>query len=285
MESTFIAIRALGAIATLFILTRILGKKQISQLTLFEYITGIALGELAGFLSTDLERNYVHGIVAMLVWFTVPFTLEYVTLKNKTLRGWLEGTGRTLIKDGKVLEDHLKKERYSIDELMEQLRKKGAFNLANVEYAILEPSGEMNVQMKPEHRPLTPHVLGIRIKEQGVPLTVIEDGEVIDNHLVEAGLNHEWLYTELEKIGVKQENVFLAQVDVHGQLYVDLYNDGITVPVPHPRSILLAMLKKCQADLELFGLSSSSESARQMYTICAVKLDHVLKQIFPLLKE
>ncbi|UUZ87336.1 hypothetical protein LJK88_19030 [Paenibacillus sp. P26] len=116
MDWMHVALRSLGAVAMLFLITRILGKKQISQLTFFEYITGITLGEVAGFISTDIEAHYMNGITALLVWFIVPFSLELLTLKSKRLREWFEGSGTVMIKEGKVLEDNLKKERYTADE-------------------------------------------------------------------------------------------------------------------------------------------------------------------------
>ena len=83
--------RSLATLVILFAFTRILGKKQISQLSFFEYIMGITLGELAGFISTDIERNYFHGLIALCVWFAVPFGIEMLTLKSVKLREWLEG--------------------------------------------------------------------------------------------------------------------------------------------------------------------------------------------------
>ncbi|WP_409341418.1 DUF421 domain-containing protein [Paenibacillus sp. MBLB4367] len=280
-----IAIRSLGAVAILFAMTRILGKKQISQLTFFEYITGIALGELAGFLSTDMEAHYMHGIVAILVWFAVPFFLEYLTLKSKRLREWFEGKGTVMIKDGKILEDNLKKERFTGDELLESLRTKNVFRVADVEFAMLEPSGDLSVLLKKEQQPLTPASLGITQSPEQEPQTVIIDGNIMDEGLATSGFSRGWLSTELEKIGVAADNVFIAQVDAHGQLYVDLFDDQINVPAPQARALLLSALKKCEADLELFGMSTHNESAKAMYDDCAARLTREIANVTPLLKR
>jgi uncharacterized membrane protein YcaP (DUF421 family) len=284
-EWLLIVFRSLGAVVMLFILTRILGKKQISQLTFFEYITGITLGELAGFISTDMESHYFYGVLALLVWFTVPFIFEHLSLRNRTLRNWLEGKGTVVIQDGKVLEDNLRKERFSPDELMEVLRKKDVFNVNEVEYAVLEASGDLNVLLKKENQPLTPKSLGIKVAPEAEPQVVIMDGKILDNSLTRIGHNRDWLNTELKKLGVSAENVFLGEVDAFGQVFVDLFDDKQKVPKPETRASLLAVLKKCEADLELHSLSTKDKAAKQMYARCAVEMERVIGAMTPLLKR
>ncbi|WP_042121447.1 DUF421 domain-containing protein [Paenibacillus senegalensis] len=269
----------------LFVLTRILGKRQISQLTFFEYITGIALGDLAGTLSTDLEANYLHGVASLLVWFALPFGMELLTLKSIRLRRLLDGQSTALIQEGKILEDNLKKERFTADELLEQLRTKSIFRVADVEFATLEPNGELSVLLKEEHQPLTPKHMGIQVPPANNPQTVIIDGEILDEPLSKIGLNRGWLHTELEKQGVAQQNVFLAQVDNMKQLYVDVYSDELKIPTPQNKELLHALLKKCQADLELFALQCTQAEAKEMYTDAAGSIQRVLDSITYLLKR
>ncbi|MCS7461670.1 DUF421 domain-containing protein [Paenibacillus doosanensis] len=285
MDWLHIALRSLGAIAVLFLITRLLGKKQISQLTFFEYITGITLGELAGFISTDIESHYTLGLTALLVWFIVPFTIELVTLKSVTLRKWLEGNGTVMIKDGKVMGKNLKKERYSADELLEQLRKKSVFNVADVEFAVLESSGELNVLLKKENQPLTPKHLGIKVGPEKEPQTVIIDGNIMDEPLATAGFSRAWLNAELEKIGVTKDNVFLGQVDSYGALFVDLYDDMLQVPANNEKLLLLANLKKCEADLTLYALATQSKDAKATYEQCVKQLREQITVLVPLLKR
>lgn len=279
-----ILLRSLGALTVLFVFTRILGKKQISQLTFFEYIMGITLGELAGFISTDIEKHYFLGILAMCVWFIVPFGLELLTLKSKILRQWFEGKGRVLIKEGKVLEDNLKKERLTADELMEQLRAKNAFRVADVEFAVMESSGELSVLLQKDKQPLTASDLGMKLVNEVEPQTVIIDGKIMHEPLATIGLNPGWLKTELEKIGVTAENVFLGQVDAYQQLYVDLYDDMIKTPAPQAKALLLATLRKIQADLELFALSTREKNAKTMYGRSAQALEGVISRLKPMLE-
>ncbi|MEK8129354.1 DUF421 domain-containing protein [Paenibacillus filicis] len=279
-----IALRSFAAVVILFTITRILGKKQISQLTFFEYMTGIAIGELAGFISTDLEAHFMHGVIAIMIWFLIPFLFEFLTLKSKRLREWVEGKGTVMIKEGKIMEDNLKKERYTADELLEQLRNKSVFSVADVEFAILETSGDLSILLKRENQPLTPKHLGIKVAPESEPQAVIIDGNIMDEPLATAGLSRAWLQTELEKIGVTEENVFLGQADSYGQLTVDLYDDVIKVPQPAVKPLLLATLKKCEADLALFGLSTRQPEAKAMYENSMRQMAEVIRQAEPLLK-
>src|SRR5690606_2859873 len=145
---------------------------------------------------------------------------------------------------------NLKKERYTTDELLNQLRQKNAFRVADVEFAVLETSGNLSVLMKPQNQPLTAARLGIVVPNTPEPQTVIMDGKIMDEPLATAGYSRAWLHTELEKIGVTVENVYLAQVDEYGQLYIDMYDDQLQIPAPSSLALLWASLKKIEADLE-----------------------------------
>jgi len=278
-----IALRTLVAILVLFGLTKLLGKRQVSQLSMFEYITGITIGSLAAYISLDLEANWYLGLISLLVWVGVSIFIEFLTIKSKIARDIIDGKPTILIKKGKILEDNLKKERLTIEELLEELRGKNAFKVADVEFAIMEPNGDINVLLKKENQPLTPKQLNIKVGNEEEPQAVIIDGKIIPESLATLGLNQDWLNTELEKLGVTLENVFLGQVDAYGQLYVDLYDDKIKVPQPQQKAALLATLKKCEADLEMYGLSTRTPYAKQMYEKCSQDLMKVIQEIRPYL--
>ncbi len=181
------------------------------------------------------------------------------------------------------MDDNLKKSRLTVDELLEQLRKKDVFLLADVEFAVIESSGELNVLLKRENQPITPKHLGIKVAPEPEPATVIIDGNVMDEPLATRGFNRRWLHTELEKLGVTADNVFVAQVDGFGQLYVDTYDDKWQVPMPQEKELLFAQLKKSEADLELFALACERDEAKQIYGDCAGLMQSVLEQVRPLL--
>lgn len=278
-----IALRTLVAVIVLFVLTKLLGKRQVSQLSLFQYITGITIGSLAAYISLDLEATWYLGIVSLAVWVAVSLGIEFLQLKSKAVRDFADGKATVLIKDGKILEDNLNKERLTTDELLEQLRKRNVFKTADVEFAIMEPSGEINVLLTKENQPLTPKHLGIKVSPEQEPQAVIMDGQIMNEPLATIGLNREWLTVELTKLGVALENVFLGQVDSYGQLYVDLFDDQIKVPQPQKKAALLANLKKCEADLEMFGLATSNDKLKTMYEDCSKMLMEVIEEVRPLL--
>ncbi|CAM4318444.1 MULTISPECIES: DUF421 domain-containing protein [Bacillus] len=284
-EWTLVILRSVFILIILFAITKWLGKRQISQLSFFEYIAGMTIGAIAAQVSTGLDSKFFHGVFAILIFAVVPFLTGILSLKNKTARDFFEGKSTVLIKDGKILEDNLKKEKYTSDELLELLRGKDAFSVADVEFAVLEPSGELNVLLKKDRQPLTAKDIGLKVANEKEPQTVIMDGNVLDEPLSASGHNRAWLHAELEKLGVVIENVFLGQVDSYGQLTIDIYNDKLQMPSPQNKPLLLASLKKCHADLELFSLETKSKSASEMYSKNAKQIEKILNKVTYLLKE
>ncbi|MGH0483125.1 DUF421 domain-containing protein [Bacillus mycoides] len=284
-EWTLVILRSVFILIILFAITKWLGKRQISQLSFFEYIAGMTIGDIAAQVSTGLDSKFFHGVFAILIFAVVPFFTGILSLKNKTARDFFEGKSTVLIKDGKILEDNLKKEKYTSDELLELLRGKNAFSVADVEFAVLEPSGELNVLLKKDRQPLTAKDISLKVPNEKEPQTVIMDGNVLDEPLSVSGHNRAWLHSELEKLGVVIENVFLGQVDSYGQLTIDIYNDKLQMPSPQNKPLLLASLKKCNADLELFSLETKSKSASDMYSKNAKQIEKILNKVTYLLKE
>ncbi|MBU5672995.1 DUF421 domain-containing protein [Paenibacillus brevis] len=280
-----VVVRTLASALVLFILTRLLGKRQISQLSFFEYVTGITIGSITAYLSVDVDNHWSLGLISMGVWFLVSLGIEYLQIKSVKARNWIDSKSTVLIKGGKILEENLKKEKLTNDELLEQLRKKSIFQAAQVEFAVIEPDGEINALLKKEYQPITPSSLGVKVAPEQEPQTVIVDGNIMDEPLATSGYSRQWLHTELEKLGVSLDNVNIAQVDSFGQLYVDLYDDMVQIPEPQERASLYAQLKKCEADLELFALSTDEAEAKQMYGECSEKLLTVITQMKPLLTQ
>lgn len=281
----FIIVRSVIFLLLLFLTTKLLGKKQISELSFFEYVAGITIGSIAGEVVTGLESNMYHGALAIIVFGLMTFLADYLSLKSKKFRDVMDGRGAVVIKDGKVLEDNLKKEKYTIDELSALLRQKDIFNIADVEFAVLEPRGNLSALLKKENRPLTPKVLNMKVANEKEPQTVIMDGEVLLESLRSAEKSPGWLRTELEKLGVTLENVFIGQVDSYGVLTIDLYDDKINVPQPAQRPLLMAMLKKTHADLEVFSLSTDCEKSKEMYEKNAKIVQDIIDQLKPYLMQ
>ncbi|API93713.1 hypothetical protein J32TS6_08270 [Virgibacillus pantothenticus] len=278
-----VIIRSFSLLIILFFMTKWLGKKQISQLNIFEYITGIVLGGIVAIHTIDPDSNFIYAILSMFIWFIIPFAVEYISLKSKRFRDLTDGRSTVFIQDGKIMEDNLKQEGYSTDDLLGKLRDNGVFLASDVEFAVLEPSGNLNVLPKKENRPLTAKDLGLKLTPEKEPQTIVMDGEILLESLANLSLNKNWLETELDKQNVSIENVFLAQADNNGQLYLDLYDDKISVPEPTEKALLLANMKKCQADLELFALATENKQSKALYERNSEKLKHAIQLIQPYL--
>ncbi|MEC5425144.1 DUF421 domain-containing protein [Virgibacillus sp. C22-A2] len=283
-EWIIVILKTITLLTILFFLTKWLGKKQISQLNIFEYISGIVLGGIVAIHTVDPNSNLAYGLIAMFIWFIVPFAVEFISLKSKSFRNFTEGKSTVFIQDGKIMEDNLKKEGYSTDDLLEKLRDNNVFLAADVEFAVLEPSGTLSVLPKKENLPLTAKDLGLKLAPQKEPQAVIMDGKVLLEPLANLNLNTNWLETELDKMNISIENVFLAQADTDAQLTVDLYDDKIAVPAPTEKPLLLATLKKCQADLELFALATQNDEAKKIYSQNSKKLQQAIALVTPYLK-
>jgi len=278
-----ITLRTLLTILVLFAITKVLGKRQLGELSYFEYITGITIGSIASYASIDLKEDWYYGLLSIFVWAVVVYALGFLTLKSKVARDIIQGKGTVLIQGGKILEDNLTKVHLTADDLLEQLRAKNVFKVADVEFAVLESDGKFNVMLTKENQPLTSKLLGKKVDREKEPQTVIMDGKILNEPLAASGLNRSWLRAELEKLGVSLDNVFLGQVDSYGQLTIDCYDDQLQLPQSQEKARLLATLKKCEADLEMFSLSTQDQQAKELYNHCSQEMQQVITTVRPIL--
>ena len=225
-EIAIILIRSVVSFAVLLVLTRIMGKKQISQMTFFDYVVGITIGSIAGAVSADQNVKLIDGLAATVVWGSFTILIGMVALKSYRFRKAVQGEPTILVQNGKVLERNLRKARMDATELMENLRENQVFRLADVEFAVLETNGQLSVMKKAGKEAVTREDLGISAGTDGEPRIVILDGNVMRQTLESLGYAEEWLLTKVREQGAKGfRDVFLAQVDVDGNVYVDLYAD------------------------------------------------------------
>ncbi|MEW6661430.1 MAG: DUF421 domain-containing protein [Bacillota bacterium] len=273
-----------GLFVLVLFLVRLIGKRQTSQLTFFDFVNVVVIGVLAGATSLNLI-GIMEGLIALAVWTLFPMAIYWAAIKYKAVRDIVQGKETVLINHGKILEDKLLEARLTPEDLISQLRRKNVFKTADVEFAVMEPSGEVSVMLKKENQPATAKTLGLNIGQESVPQTVMLDGIIMDEALTAIGLNRNWLHLELEKAGVAPENVFIAQVDSVGQLYLDLFDDAIQVPQPQTKELVYATLKQCEAALETYALSTLNQEAKKMYSQSARELAEAARELEPLLKR
>ena len=211
------------SIVALFILTRLMGKKQIAQLTLFDYIIGISIGSIAAEGAIDPNVPLPVTLTGLTVFslFSVSFSL--IGLKSYRGRKLLEGTPAVLIENGKIIESSLKKARINVNELLEECRQKDAFDIAGIEFAILETSGRLSVLLKSSRQPLTPEDMQIETPYQGLCSGVIIEGRVLEKELTLLRRDRAWLDAALSGQNIKDpENVLLAYINSAGELVAHL---------------------------------------------------------------
>lgn len=212
MSFFYIAIELIIGFFLLLFLTKMLGKTQISQLTPFDFISALVLGELVGNAIYDKKVHLGMIIFATFVWGLLIFVTEWVTQKFRKTRSLLEGKPSILIRKGKIDRNALKKNKIDIDQLQSLLRQKNTFSIQEVEYAILETTGEISVLKKPEHLPPTNEDLSLPLKPVHLTFPLISDGKVDKNNLKEAGFDESWLMKQLkEKKISKPEDVLYAE--------------------------------------------------------------------------
>lgn len=202
---------------------RLMGKRQIGKLQPYELVVLMVLADLATIPMEDIRIPLLSGAVPILLLLVIEVGISYFSMKSERLRGIICGTPAILIQNGKIVEQELKRLRYNINDLLEQLRAKNFPNIADVEYAILENSGEISIIPKSQKRPLSPADLNIPTKYEGIPMTLVIDGYVFENNLHKINLNKEWLKSELQKFGVNDvKQVLLASLDTEGNLFYQL---------------------------------------------------------------
>lgn len=224
-----ILIRSLGAFAAVYFITRMVGKSQVSGLSITDWVNGIVIGSIAASLAIDLRTPAGYHALALFLFMTLTMAAEWIGLKYRPAHKLISDDPTVVVHNGVILEGNMQKMRYTVDDLTSQLRQKNAFNIADVEYAIIEPNGELSVLLKSQVAPVTPQDLNLSAKYKGVPSELVVDGVVIQQNLKQNNLTKDWLYGELQKQGVVSiKDVFYASLDSDGKLYVDLKQDQMT---------------------------------------------------------
>jgi len=209
----------------LFVTVKCLGKTQINQITPFDFISALVLGDLVGSAVFDAKASIMKILFAIVIWGSLIYLTEFATQKSRRLRHLFEGKPAIVIKQGKIDMKEMKKNHLDIDQLQQLLRSKDIFSLQDVVYAIYENNGELNVLRKPEIDYPTCQDLNIKTgQDKTMPVTIISDGKVLYNNLKLTGLNENWLFKELREKGIKQpKEICYAEWQTGKSLYIQKY--------------------------------------------------------------
>lgn len=211
--------RAIVLYLIVLVVMRLMGKREIGQLQPFELAISIMIADLASIPMTEIGIPIFNGIVPILGLLVMHLIISLINLKSLKAREIICGKPSILIYRGKINEKELKKERFTINELEERLRENNVVNLGDVEYAILETSGQVTVIQKPEKRNTIPEDFNIVPEYEGIPYDLVVDGKVMNKNLKAIGKNYNWLKKQVEKFNIKPEEALVVTIDGKGQIF------------------------------------------------------------------
>ncbi len=184
-----------------------MGKREVGELSVMDLVIFVLIADVASFAVDDPKRNLFESILPMIILLVIQVAISCISLKSKKIRDKIDGDPTTIIRDGVLFEQEMKKQRYNLDDLFQQLREQKIGSIQKIAYAFLEPSGNLSVFMKDSLPPILP---------------LIVDGEIQKRHLQLIEKNEQWLREELMKIGYKDtENIFYCCFE-DGEIYVQL---------------------------------------------------------------
>ena len=218
-----ISLRVSLGFIILMILVRVIGNKQLGQLNVFTYISGIVIGSMVADIVLHRDIKFWPAIFGVTLWVCLAICVELIALKNIKIRELTDGQPIILIKKGKIVYAALKKERLNIDDLTMMLRTNNVFSILDVEYAILEPNGDLSVLKKQEKMFVTREDIGVgsTIQQKYIATAVISDGRVITKNLQELDLTEKWLTAALDDLEIKNaSDILYAEIQGDGRLYV-----------------------------------------------------------------
>lgn len=215
-----VLVRTLVIYFALLITMRLLGKRQLGEMELSEFVLAALIADLAAHPLQDIGIPLINGLVPILTLFCCEVLISGATLKSVRLRSLFFGRPSVLILRGKVIQRELRKNRFSLDELMQELRNQGVLDISKIEYGILETDGRLNVILYASESPVTSAMLNIETSRDAYPAIIINDGHVMETNLRHLGRDMNWLTKQLNERGVHSpSDVFLMTLNKSGQIY------------------------------------------------------------------
>ena len=213
--------RAVFSLITLFLITKMIGKRQVSELSLFDYVISISIGNFAAEMTMNLDSQVLNGFVSVLIFGLIATIVGILTTKSILLRRFLMGTPTIIIQDGKFVVENLKKIKFDMNDFLETARSAGYFDVSQIKYAIMEANGKVSFLPKEEYQQVTVKDMNLKPSKQGLCSNVIIDGKIMINNLKNINKDIKWLNKELKLKGCNDyKNILLATVDVNEKLMI-----------------------------------------------------------------
>ncbi|MFB7158192.1 DUF421 domain-containing protein [Lysinibacillus sp. NPDC056232] len=221
-----VVVQTIISFFVLLTLTRFLGKKQLSHLTFFNYVTGITIGSMAANMVVLKTIVYTKFLVSLIVWCALTTLISYIAMKSGKARTLLDGQPTIVIKKGKIDRKALANTKINIDDLTMMIRQYQVFSITEIDYAILEPNGMLSILKKPEFQ--SPQKMDLKIAPSSpafIPIEIITDGKLLKRNLLEVGKSKEWLDNELKKAKIQSiEEVFYAEIQPNGKIFIQKFD-------------------------------------------------------------
>jgi len=227
MEYLMVLVRSLASLAVLFLTTKLIGKKQVSELSMFDYVIGISIGNFSAEMILNTEVNFFSGLIAVIIFGLISYFVSYITLKSIRLRKFFMGTPTILIQNGKILKKNLFNARLDINDLLEQCRSNGYFDLSEIEYGVLEANGNLSILPKSGNKPVTCKDMKLKKSPSSLCANIIIDGKIMKSSLENMNKDYQWLEKELKIKGIDLNDVLLATLDNSEKVIFYLNNEDI----------------------------------------------------------
>lgn len=209
-----ICFRTILVLVILFFITKMMGKKQISELNFFDYVVGITIGSIAADISLDIEKNMIAGIAALFIYGFISYIISFVSIKSILARRFFIGVPTVLVEKGKIIESGLKKSKIDVNDLLMEARENGYFNLDEIDYALMEVNGNISFLPKEKEKPVTKKDMKIKCNNEGLTVNAIIDSKYMANNMKAINKDKEWLDHELKVNGYDNyDNILLATID------------------------------------------------------------------------
>ena len=229
MNLFIIFMRSIGSIVSLFFFTKLMGKKQVSQLNLFDYTIGITIGSVAAEVSLNRKMDFFDGVVVMATYTMISLLFVYITNKSIKLRRFLNGVPILLIENGQIIEKGLLKAKLDINDLLEEARRNGYFDISEIEYAVMEQTGSISFLLKSKYLPLTPKDMKIKVPYKGLTSNLVIDGNIMFNNLKAIKKDKKWLRTRITKNNIKLKDILLLTYDTNEKITIYKKNKNETI--------------------------------------------------------
>jgi len=226
-----VVLQTLLAFFSILFITRILGRQQVAQLTVHEYINGITFGSIAATVATDIGQSTRLHLIGLFLFGILTFLISFIFKKSRTFSQIVQGEPLLVIQDGRILEKNLSRFFYTVDDLTHLLRKKDIFNIADVKYAILETTGELSVIKVEQKENVKVEDMNLHTKQEELNTDIIVTGNIIYDNLQKRSLSVKWLTSQLKMMGVKDiKDIYYATIDKDNKIYVDNLYDNLSNP-------------------------------------------------------